>query len=378
MNKLRRLPQFLGRFYKELLIGVLALGAFDLSASWGADRLLRPEDPTKRIAGLNLTLLNEESGGNHQIKISFTPQREGSLVLDQLSHSFTSGEEKSPTWQIKKTSEKVTTLRFLFVTDLGEVEPESVLLVRELSPAPATPSPTASSAPPSSDSDLTPLPARPYHWGVSLGSTLFSYSEKLSDTKISGNNLTVKGAFHYRFENTPFLVGTNFYFSLLPIQQTASSLENRLSWNRTESQLRFLGINLRAGYQLPQLAERWEFQVFGGATLFHTFSSGSVPVGYRTIVLPQVYPSAVYQLNTNDQLSGYFKVVPAGPSSFLPNFSERELAFGLGWFRTLHVPFARRWGIRNGSIQFDFSDFRINLGDEIVSTTTTIAIGLGF
>ena len=139
--------------------------------------------------------------------------------------------------------------------------------------------------------------------------------------------------------------------------------------------IRFLGLNLRVGYDTSWLPNPWNLQLAAGWYLNTTFVQNN-RFGYEWVNGPQLYPQLSYRLDEQRSVGGYLKFSPvmAGPSSVLSLSRNFEVATGL------HYLFPVSWiGNRSISIAVDFAHLAIQPDAvRVISNSTSLNLGMQF
>jgi hypothetical protein len=199
--------------------------------------------------------------------------------------------------------------------------------------------------------------ARPFSWNLGLGPSLIAYKET-AEPDFSEVVLTVKGGIQYAL-NPKWSVALGGYMSLLP-----------LTTNVPERTIRFLGLNLRLGYQLPFLQKPWILSLMGGWYYTTTFSSTPVLYGFTGMAGPQIFPVLVRTLSSRTIGSMYVKyaLVSAG-FGIAPQGSEIASGIALSYL------------LSNGkslSFSVDAAQFSLAIEDTIFITSRSLSLGVGF
>ncbi len=142
--------------------------------------------------------------------------------------------------------------------------------------------------------------------------------------------------------------------------------------NRSEPvDVRYLGINARLGYLLPNVKEPWRAGIYGGMYYTTMFVSPSL-FGFKNMAGPQRFPAVRRALKDGSALSGYLKISPVTNNFSLLTLSNREMAAGAAY--TYPMP---KGHTLSGS--FDIAQISMVLKGITVSTTSiTLGAGYGF
>ncbi len=199
---------------------------------------------------------------------------------------------------------------------------------------------------------------------VGLGATSIIYSEITNgfSTDYKSLSATLTGGANYWVKPGRWSVSGAGYVTVTPI--TRSGLGE-------SSDVRFLGINLRAGWVVPRIRRPWSFTLFGGGYYVTTIVTPRT-FGFQNMAGPQLYPRLRYFRRNGDQVSTYVKFSPVAVSLSLLNFSNREMALGVSYV------FARK----AISINVDASDLGLKFiqpetGESFEMRTRTVSLGVG-
>jgi len=190
-----------------------------------------------------------------------------------------------------------------------------------------------------------------------LGPTLISYGETgipdFTEIGITAKIQFQRTLFHPRVEGA-----VNAFGTLVSIAPSVPG-----------TQLRFLGINGRVGYQVFQPQSKFRLTFFGGYYYISTFVSDN-SFGFNNVVGPQVYPLLRWQFTPKDMVFGYGKYSPVNTNP-VPDFNNHEFAFGGGWNR----------GLKNGhylTIGIDYSNFGLRFRDVISISVSTLSFSASY
>ena len=192
---------------------------------------------------------------------------------------------------------------------------------------------------------------------ASLGLSSIHYTETTRQDH-DALNLTARFSGLYLITPRRWEVAWSAYTTAVHVAQTPSD------------SIRFLGLNLRAGYIIPIERSRWRVSVLAGAYYTTTFVPGG-GYGFNNMLGPQLYPNLRYTLSNDSSLSAYIKYSPvSGAGVALLPASNFEFAAGGGFLRDL--PGGRSWGL-----SFDYA--QIQLGFTLVNITTrSLSLGTTF
>jgi hypothetical protein len=173
----------------------------------------------------------------------------------------------------------------------------------------------------------------------------------------STSTLTGKISINYRLVPQVWDFGFSAFGTLLQLSKSS------------DVTCKFLGINTRFGYMIPNISTEWFLSLYAGWYYTSTFVSDN-SFGYKNLSGPQIYPSIKRVLGTGDVLAFYFKYSPIASSLSLLQLSNREIASGISYTRLL--PHDRSIGA-----SFDISGTSITL-DELTNRTNTWSLGLQY
>lgn len=94
--------------------------------------------------------------------------------------------------------------------------------------------------------------------------------------------------------------------------------------------IRFLGINIRIGYDLPQISRPWGVGIYGGIYYQTTFVAENA-YGFANLIGPQLYPTLTYEIGRNRAFHLYAKYSPILSGAAVLPLNNREIAAGLGY-----------------------------------------------
>lgn len=194
-------------------------------------------------------------------------------------------------------------------------------------------------------------------WVNAVDVTPLSYVET-GKSAFSQIGLTYRTTFDYSFGSKGWMAGFLGYYTLLA-----------LSSNQTGIAARYLGLNLRAGYQLGFVKDPWVLTLLGGY-YYTTMSVTNDAFGYRNLGGPQLYPVLSRAVGPRDRLSLSLKYSPIFNRLSLLSLENREIAAGLTWSH----------GFANGHkliTSVNYADLALNFGGVDIRASS-ISIGLGY
>lgn len=120
-------------------------------------------------------------------------------------------------------------------------------------------------------------------------------------------------------------ISLSTFFTAIPLNSSPVSIKG-ISDDVT---IRYLGANLRFGYETPWLPAPWHLQINLGWYYNTTFVTNN-RFGYVNAMGPQLFPMVDYQINENSKVGGYLKFSPLSSNGVSLKNSEfnYELAFG--------------------------------------------------
>ena len=193
----------------------------------------------------------------------------------------------------------------------------------------------------------------------SLGVTYLSYSET-GKADFSSVLTTLKVSMQGALVPPSWIYGVTGFVTILPI-----------SISHSDATVRFLGLNLRAGYIIQNIGSRWRLSLLGGLYYTTMFVTASNPFGFRNLMGPQLFPVFSKVLNPSDAISFYLKYSPVGGGFAIASSSDREVAGGLGWTRVLANGHSLSTGL-------DIADLQLLSGaNTLDSRTYSLSLGYG-
>ena len=200
--------------------------------------------------------------------------------------------------------------------------------------------------------------------GKSFGSTMvslgFSYiTYKQTNIKdFSEMAVTAKASYLRLLPWARWTIGLSSFFTALPITTSIPGISAR-----------FLGINLRVGYQVARIKAPWELAVLTGWYYTSMFVTNDY-LGFRNLAGPQLYPVLTRHLTLRDSAFCYAKYSPVtnGLSLSFLSFSDRELAAGGGWIH----------GLKNGhplSVTLDVANIGFAYRSSTISSSS-VSLGV--
>ncbi len=261
------------------------------------------------------------------------PQPDGSRFVAVVTGKFTTpywtlllGRDVIPLDNDGKFEAKVpiidntSTAVFVGVGPLGEIERQVMVIYADMA--------GLNLKAEKSQTDLTAP-----QMNVGLGFSNLSYSETGTTSNPllnpSGNYslkyseivLTAKFGLTKRFEDSNWVFGLTSYLNLFPISK-----------NQPET-VRFLGVNLRAGYTIPKIQDPWRLTIYGGFYYITMLTTQNANVnggnfGFQNVGGPQLYPVLTRALPGNKTISAYLKYSPISDDLSFQGGSH-EIAGGL-------------------------------------------------
>jgi hypothetical protein len=200
---------------------------------------------------------------------------------------------------------------------------------------------------------------RDYMFVPSLGLTQSHYSQthvgQASESALSASFL-----FLYPLKLPSWTFGGSMNLTVLPFSKSG-----------TNTPLRFLGANLRAGYVLPGFREPWRLGLAAGL-YYTTMLIPKGKYGYQNLGGPQLYPTIRRMLWNGDSLSAYLKYSPVTDAHTLLSFANREIAAGWSWTHPLS-------DLRSLVIALDYSQMKFsNSSSSITTSSLTLSGVYGF
>jgi hypothetical protein len=192
-------------------------------------------------------------------------------------------------------------------------------------------------------------------YSLGAGYTQIHY-EQTGLEAIDEHAVTIKGALIYRLVPNQWDLGLSSFANAFLIKSSST-----LS-------VRYVGVNLKAGYYVLKAPSRFRIVLNGG--LYYNTSFGDV--GFSGMYGPQIFPELSYQISDRRSIMTYVKFSPVLVGSKIDFSKNRELAVGAHY----SFPFART---RRLSIGVDYS--RLDLfvdGDSASTSTLSLSTSLSF
>ena len=137
--------------------------------------------------------------------------------------------------------------------------------------------------------------------------------------------------------------------------------------------IRFLGVNVRLGYDFMPPGSKWIFSLFTGFYYLSTFVDQTA-YGYSNLTGPQLYPALTYMIDKGRSARMYFKYSPVNGDGGYFNINNREVAVGLSYRFLIGNTFPI-------SVNFDMSTLQVSSTAFQNTTTASQSIynlGVGF
>ncbi len=193
-----------------------------------------------------------------------------------------------------------------------------------------------------------------FHANIGMGLTHVSYTQT-AVTPFTETELTLKGGMSYALKPNKWDLGLSFFMNVASLNTTSDLYS-----------IRYLGVNLRAGYHLIPIQSRFQFNLNGGIYYNTSFAD----IGFKNMIGPQVYPEFSYLMPNRQTIFTYFKYSPVFVSaSSLDLANNREIATGV--YYSFPVLVKNRL-----SIGFDFSKLDLAVSG-LTSNTTTYSLSVG-
>ena len=192
----------------------------------------------------------------------------------------------------------------------------------------------------------------------SLGFSVLSYAETFHQD-LSQIIATTKFSYQYLLRPPTWDIAANIYYTAIPI-----------SSNQPGITARFLGINGRIGFKVPQLKSPYSLTLMMGI-YYTTMSVTNDAFGFRNLMGPQIFPVFTYKFPSLKVLTTYLKYSPVGQGFNITSLGNREIAAGFShtWPNGPH-PITGSIDIANLSILVQ--------GSQISSTSYSFSGGYGF
>ena len=157
-------------------------------------------------------------------------------------------------------------------------------------------------------------PPKQNFFSVGANISIINYTDERVPS-VSETALTGKFSYSRLIFPPTIDMGLSTYFTLVPLH--ASNGQS----------LRFIGVNGRIGYVVPQVKEPWRLSLMGGV-YFATMVVQQTGFGYTNLIGPQFFPVARRKLNSGDIAVMYFKYSPVSNGGFTITFANHEIAGG--------------------------------------------------
>jgi hypothetical protein len=312
-------------------------------------RILRSKSAQKKIDGLNIDKkgskleVNELSKEN-PVQLNLNLQHKG---LDGGALLFNS-KKLEPTTDgkisaIVPITEKETMARFVYIDALGKYYEEQMKII--------VPSYEILSG------KKVIKEGNPLILSPGLGYTTLSYNQT-GISEFTQGGISLKVSISKRIGESRWDIGGLIYGTLLPIGASLANVDAR-----------FLGLNFRAGYQLPWLKAPWRLALYFGG-YYTTMLVTNRTFGYQHQIGPQIYPFLARDFGSQHTVSTYLKFAPVMSASFVPSLDNAEIAAGLSYSYKLK---------NKSSISFslDYASLKIFFENKTV-TSNTLTFGAGY
>ncbi len=206
---------------------------------------------------------------------------------------------------------------------------------------------------------------RKFFMSLGLGFSSIGFNETNTEvvSKFSSIVVTPKLSINYLLPSPFWSLGFTGY---------VTGLQLRASLPTT---MRFLGLNLRAGYRLPVIREPWQLTLMAGyyyTTVIGKPCVGENCIGYKGVGGPQFYPTVRRAFSSGDFATGYFKFSPIANAVNILDFSNRELGLGVAYTFAGSSP--NPW-----SVYLDASQIQLDLPNiEYQANTSSITLGTSY
>ena len=324
-----------------ILFGLLPALLLD-SAAFAADATLIQPDVNHRIQNLDFE--------SEDLSLSFVSENGSPVLKTEIRGKFTRlywtliwqhvplDLEKDGSFSVAIVlTGRATTFELVGVGPRGEIAEENITVeVKDW---------------PGLESKAKEKLIRQVRFSPSAGYSLISY-QQTAVPQFSESAITLKASGLYAFSET-WEAGANVFFNALPFGSSAP---------RT---IQFLGVNLRAGYVLPQIHSPWRLSLMAGYYYTTTFAQG---FGYQNVAGLEIYPALQRVLSRGDSLVAYLKYAPVSSGIGLLNLSNHELGGGVSWIR----PFGIQKPV---SVSFDYANISLDLGATSVNSSSYAVSG---
>ena len=157
-------------------------------------------------------------------------------------------------------------------------------------------------------------PPKTNFFSAGLNTSFINYTDQRVPA-VSEIALTDKVSYSRLISPPTIDMGLSSYFTLFPLHSS------------TGDSLRFIGVNGRIGYIVPQVKDPWRVSLMGGL-YFTTMVVQQSGFGFTNLIGPQFFPVVRRTLKSGDIAVAYFKFSPVANGGFSITFSNHEIAGG--------------------------------------------------
>lgn len=176
---------------------------------------------------------------------------------------------------------------------------------------------------------------------------------------------TLTGGLNYWAAYPKWMASLSGYLTMFPVTRTSSE---------DSSEVRFLGLNARFGYNIQKIREPWGLTLSGGFYYVTTFVN-TQSFGFQNIGGPQLYPFLRYIKKSGDIVSSYLKISPVASRLSLLTLSSREMALGIHYTLSRQ---ALRLGLDLSELTLKIVGRNINENYEMITRTASLGVSKSF
>jgi hypothetical protein len=193
---------------------------------------------------------------------------------------------------------------------------------------------------------------------LGLGITSQSYTQSGNQSTLNQTMTTAKFSFAHEISKNQRWFGTfSGRMDLLPLSDNQNS------------GLRFLGLNARIDYSVPQVTDPWKLNLAFG--YYYVTSIGNSFLGFTNVSGPQAFPSIRYYFRNENYINAYAKYSPVLSSGKPLPFSNREIELGADY----GIPIKDTHAI---SFSLDYSSLNLFLDDGTQSSLRSFTVAFSY
>lgn len=217
------------------------------------------------------------------------------------------------------------------------------------------------------EAQVATAPAKRLRFTAGLGGTLINYKQRTAGgtqvADFSQYAVTVKGGSSFRVIPDKLDASVSAFMNV-----AALSAKSNDATITEKYDIRYLGVNLRAGYHVIRAPS--QFRLIMNAGFYYNTSYGNI--GFSNMYGPQVYPELSYIFNNGHAALLYAKFSPALFNGTIDFKSNKEAAMGAYYVFPMNPKLRMAVG-------FDISKLDLATVDQRASTTTySLSTGVSF